>query len=168
MAQPVQPSFVENGPKLRVLILVNWHKPKRAKNRGEPRKMTHCSETEFFLGWSRAYLWYALLTKIAITIQNIEFSTQKIQIFGSKKHIFAPSGLLEPHQPMCSTQKRCVIGVLIWGYQKFYSLPQKNGFLAQKRPKLAQNWHFWPNISIFGPFDLMPDQKTMRTSYLGG
>ena len=33
---------------------------------------------------------------------------------------------------------------------------------------LAQNWHFGPNISIFGPFDLMPDQKTMRTSCLGG
>ena len=33
---------------------------------------------------------------------------------------------------------------------------------------LAQNWHFWPNIGIFGPFDLMPDQKTMRTSCLGG
>ena len=32
--------------------------------------------------------------------------------------------------------------------------------LAQKWPNLAQNWHFWPNIGIFGPFDLMPDQKT--------
>ena len=21
------------------------------------------------------------------------------------------------------------------------------------------NWHFWPNIGIFGPFDPMPDQK---------
>ena len=45
--------------------------------------------------------------------------------------------------------------------------PQKIGFLAQKQPKLAQNWHFWPNIGIFGPFDL-PDERTMRTSCLGG
>ena len=30
------------------------------------------------------------------------------------------------------------------------------------------HWHFGPNIGIFGPFDLMPDQKTMRTSCLGG
>ena len=54
------------------------------------------------------------------------------------------------------------------GYQKFYSIPQKNGFLAQKRPNLAQNWHYWPNIGIFGPLGPMPDQKTMRTSCLGG
>ena len=46
--------------------------------------------------------------------------------------------------------------------------PKKIGFQAQKRPNLAQNWHFGPNISIFGPFDLMPDQKTMRTSCLDG
>ena len=38
MAWTVPPSFVENGPKLRVLIL-NWHKPRRAKKRGEPWKI---------------------------------------------------------------------------------------------------------------------------------
>ena len=52
--------------------------------------------------------------------------------------------------------------------KSFTPSPQKNGFLAQKRPNLAQNWHFWPNIGIFGPFDLMPDQKTMRTSCPSG
>ena len=41
-------------------------------------------------------------------------------------------------------------------------------FIIQKRPNLAQNWHFRPNIGIFGPFDLIPDKKTMRTSCLGG
>ena len=54
------------------------------------------------------------------------------------------------------------------GTKIFTPCPQKIGFGAQKRPNLAQNWHFGPNISIFGPFDLMPDQKTMRTSCLGG
>ena len=44
------PSYIENGPKLRVLIILEWHKPKTAKNRGEPQKMTPSSETEFFLG----------------------------------------------------------------------------------------------------------------------
>ena len=125
--------------------------------------------------------------------------------------------------------KRCLIGIPIWGYQNFYSLPPKNwisgpktakigplvhfwsfwakychflhilsnarpkpnvnmvpgrvfrymgdktfdfsskkkGFFAQKRPNLAQNWQFGPNTGIFGPFNLMPDQKTMRTSCLG-
>ena len=69
---------------------------------------------------------------------------------------------------MFSTQKRRLIGIPIRGYQIFTPCPQKIGFLAQKRPNLAQNWHFGPNIGIFGPFDLMPDQKTMRTSCLGG
>ena len=54
------------------------------------------------------------------------------------------------------------------GTKIFTPCPQKIGFWAQKRPNLAQNWHFGPNIGIFGPFDLMPDQKTMRTSCLGG
>ena len=40
----------------------------------------------------------------------------------------------------------------------------RDRFLAQKRPNLAKNWHFGPNIGIFGPFDLMPDQETMRKS----
>ena len=37
-------------PKLRVLILAIGDWPEMAQNRGEPRKMTHTSETEFFLG----------------------------------------------------------------------------------------------------------------------
>ena len=45
------------------------------------------------------------------------------------------------------------------GTKIFTPCPPKIGFLAQKRPNLAQNWHFGPNISIFGPFDLKPDQK---------
>ena len=44
------PSFVENGPKFRVLIPLKWEWPKMAKHRGEPRKMTPNSETENFLG----------------------------------------------------------------------------------------------------------------------
>ena len=46
--------------------------------------------------------------------------------------------------------------------------PKKLDFWAQKRPNLAQNWHFGPNIGIFAPFDLKPDQKTMQTSCVGG
>ena len=33
---------------------------------------------------------------------------------------------------------------------------------------LAQNWHFWQNIGIFGPFGPLPDQKTMQTRCPGG
>ena len=48
MAGRVPPSFVENGPKLRVLIPLKWERPKTAKNEDLPRKMTHSSETDFF------------------------------------------------------------------------------------------------------------------------
>ena len=37
-AQTFPPSFVDDGPKLRVLIIAKSHKPKRAKNRVTPRK----------------------------------------------------------------------------------------------------------------------------------
>ena len=91
MAWTVPPSFVDDGPKLRVLILTKCYKPEMAKNQGEPRKMTHSSETEVLL-------------------------------HPLKKWIFGP---------------------------------KRARFLAQIR-------HFWLNISIFGPFDPMPDQKTTR------
>ena len=50
MAQTIPPSFVEIGPKLRVVAPLKWEWPKTAKNRGEPQKMTPSSETENFLG----------------------------------------------------------------------------------------------------------------------
>ena len=53
MVRTVPPSFVEIGPKLRVVAPLKWEWPKTAKNRGEPQKMTPSSETEFFFGWFR-------------------------------------------------------------------------------------------------------------------
>ena len=50
IARTVPPSFVEIGPKLRVVALLTRQWPKTAKNRGEPQKMTPSSETENFLG----------------------------------------------------------------------------------------------------------------------
>ena len=44
---------------------------------------------------------------------------------------------------------------------------QKRSF-GPKRPNAASNWHLWPNIGIFGPIDLMPDQKKMRTGCPSG
>ena len=40
MAQLVPPSFVDDGPKLRILIIAKWEWPKMAKNLVEPQKMT--------------------------------------------------------------------------------------------------------------------------------
>ena len=42
---------------------------------------------------------------------------------------------------------------------------QKRSF-GPKRPNAASKWHLWPNIGIFGPFDRLPDQKTMQTTAL--
>ena len=35
-------------------------------------------------------------------------------------------------------------------------------------PNPPQKWIFGPKTAQFGPFDLLPDQKTMWTSCLGG
>ena len=50
MARTIPPSFVEIGPKLRVVALLTRQWPKTAKNRVEPQKITPSSETEIFFG----------------------------------------------------------------------------------------------------------------------
>ena len=53
MARTFPPSIVDDGPKLRVLIIAKWRKPEKAKKRGDwALKKTHSSETEIFSGWS--------------------------------------------------------------------------------------------------------------------
>ena len=131
MARTVPPSFVENGPKLRVLMI--RHKPPTAKNRREPRKMTHCSETKFFGGGSSNGKVVAPGILVICSVdKNCNHHTKNwlfapnIRILGLKKHIFAPSRQLEPHRSMFSTRKRCHIGFLIWWYRKFYSDSRNN------------------------------------------
>ena len=38
MARTFPPSFVENGPKLNVLVIVKWEWPETAKKSGDPKK----------------------------------------------------------------------------------------------------------------------------------
>ena len=47
----------------------------------------------------------------------------------------------------------------IWshGQPKNDAKKTKDMILAQKLPNLAQNWLFWPNLGIFGPFGPMAD-----------
>ena len=79
-----------------------------------------------------------ILPKFRQTTRNNIFCVSKLLFWVSEKwpklHIFVPRGQLETQRSMFSTWKRCLIGSMIWGYQKFYSIPPKNGFLAQKRP----------------------------------
>ena len=79
-----------------------------------------------------------------------------IQILGSKKHIFAPSGQLEPHRSMFSTRKRCLIGIPIRGYQNFYSLPPKNWILGPKTAKFGPKLAFWAKYRHFIIYRQMP------------
>merc|ERR1711952_93184 len=79
-----------------------------------------------------------------------------------------PAANLSPTDQCFQHEKGVSLESRYEGTKIFTPCPKKNGFWAQKRPNLAQNWHFGPNIGIFGPFDLMRDQKTMRTSCLGG
>ena len=175
MARTVPPSFVEIGPKLRVVAPLSCHQPKTAKNRGEPQKMTPSSETEFFLGvvpmgklQPRVQWSFVPSTKIAITKQKIDFWPQ-ISKFWGQKSTFLPLAANWSLTDQCFQHEKGVsLESRYEGTKIFTPCPQKIGFWAQKRPNLAKNWHFGPNIGIFGPFDLRPDQKTMRTNCLGG
>ena len=47
---------------------------------------------------------------------------------------------------MFSTQKRCLIGIPIWGYQNFYSLPPKKWILGPKTAKFGPKLAFLVNL----------------------
>merc|ERR1711952_348719 len=107
-------------------------------------------------------------TKIAIIKQKIDFWPQ-ISKFWGQKSTFSPLAANWSLANQCFQHEKGVsLESRYEGTKIFTPCPQKNGFWAQKRQKLAKNWHFGPNIGIFGPFDLMPDQKTMQTNCLGG
>ena len=112
MARTIPPSFVEIGPKLRVVALLTRQWPKTAKNRGEPQKMTHCSET-FFWGWSKWESCSPGYTGDMPCRQKSRFQNKKMTIgpkypnfqFGNKKFL-----LFEMNdQLIVSFQKVCVL-----------------------------------------------------------
>ena len=86
-----------------------------------------------------------------MTIQKIDFLAQ-ISKFLVRKSTFSP---LAANRSLTNQwfqhKKRCLIGLPIWGYQKFYSLPPKNWIFSPKTAKfgrklafLAKYQHFWP------------------------
>merc|ERR1711873_122834 len=90
--------------------------------------------------------------------QKLDFGPKNGQIW-PKTGIFAPFDLKPDQKTM---QTSCLDGFLLCWYQNFYLLPQKLGFLAQKRPNLVQNmhfWSFWAKYCHFCTFCPMPDQK---------
>ena len=89
-----------------------------------------------------------------------------------KTGIFGQISAFLAHLIQCLTKKQfkqvAQVVLSLFEYQNFYLLPWKLGFLAQKRPNLAENWLFWPNIGIFGPFGPIADQKTIQWRCPGG
>ena len=158
-----------------VLLGVQSLNCQTAKNSGEPQKMTHSLETEIFSRWSE---WESCSPgcngdmpcwKIS-RFQNkkIDFWPQVSKFLG-KKSTFSPLAANWILTDQCFQHEKGVsLESRYKGTKIFTPCPQKIGFWAQKRPNLAQNWHFGPNIGIFAPFDLKPDQKTMQTSCLDG
>ena len=60
---------------------------------------------------------------------------------------YRPFGPFDPMPDEKTMKTRCLGVRPLCGYQNFYTLPWKLGFLAKKRANSAQNWHFWPNIN---------------------
>ena len=77
MARMVPPSFVENGPKLRVLIPLKWEWPATAKNRGESRKITPSSETKFFGGGLNGKIVAPDILVVCLVDKNRDYQTKK-------------------------------------------------------------------------------------------
>ena len=88
------------------------------------------------------YWWYAPLTKIAITIQKIDFLPQISKLLGQKS-TFSPLAANWSLTDQCFQHEKGVsLESRYEGTKIFTPCPQKIGFWAQKQPNLAQNWHF--------------------------
>merc|ERR1712208_48062 len=106
------------------------------------------------MGWS-----FVPSTKIVITKQKIDYWPQ-ISKFWGQKCTFLPLAANWSLTDQCFQHKKCVsLESRYEGTKIFTPCPQEIGFGAEKWQNLAQT-------GIFGPFDLMPDQKTMQTSCL--
>ena len=136
--------------------------------------MTHSLETEFFQGGLNGKVVAPGILVICSVDKNCDYHTKndflpQISKFLGQKSTFSPLAANWSLTDQCFQHEKGVsLESRYEGTKIFTPCPQKIGFWAQKRPNLAQNWHFGPNIGIFGPFDLMPDQKTMRTSCRSG
>ena len=134
---------------------MKWHKPEAAKNKGEPRKMTHSSEMDIFLGRSG---WESCSP--GQTGENRDYNTKNwllapiIQILGQNCTFLSLAANWSPTGQCFNTKKVPHCNALYPWYEDTKSFilspPKKNKwFLSQKRPNMARNWLFSPNIGIF-------------------
>merc|ERR1712012_700402 len=88
----------------------------------------------------------APLTKIAITIQKIDFWPQ-ISKFLGQKSTFSPLATNWSLTDQCFQHEKGVSLDSQYEDTKIFTpCPPKIGFWAQKQPNFAQNWHFGPKI----------------------
>ena len=156
MARTVPPSFVENG-KLRVLIPMKWHNPKRPKTGVSSEKWPYLGN--FFGGGPNGKIVAPGILVICPVGKDCNYHTKNwllapnIQILGSKLHIFVPSSQFEPHWSRSSTRKRCLIGSLLWDTKSFTPSPQKmdfwpkNGQICPKTGIFGQTWAFLAHLT---------------------
>ena len=135
-----------HSPKSRVLIVAKWHKPEMAKNRGEPQEMTYiiARKRNFFQGGPNGKVVALGCTSDMPCWQKLLFQNKKLN-FGPKfPNFWVKIAHFRPRRPIGASPV--------------------NVF----NTKEVSYWFPPPKKWMFGPFDPMPNQKTMQTRCLGG
>ena len=147
MARTVSTSFVDQGPKLRVLVLAKWEWPEMAKKpRWAQRNGPLARKRKFFSGWSEWKSCSPGYTGDMPCRQKLRFQIWPIWSRARPKN-------------NANTVPRWSFRYV--GTKTFASSRKKLGFLAQKNklgPKICICGHFGPNLGVFGAFGAMPDQ----------
>ena len=170
MARTVPPSFVDDGPKLRVFIIAKLEQP---KNGMSPEKWPIAWKRIFFWGRSEWETWSPGCTGYMPCWQKSIFQNKKnpfwpqIPKFLGQNCTFLSLAASWGLTGQCFQHERGV-SLVPWyeGTKSFTPSPQK--WIFGPKTNLDLNWNFWPIIGIFGPFDLIADRKTLGTSFLGG
>ena len=130
-----------------------------------PQKWPIARKQNFFWGGPNGKVVAPGIMVICPADKNCNYQTKNwilapnIQIFGSKKHIFVPSGQVELYQSMFSSRKRYLIGSLIWG--SFAPSPQIRIF-GQKRPNCAKTDIFCQISSVLVHLIQCPTKKQFK------
>ena len=100
--------------------------------------------------------------------QKIDF-WPKNRLIWPKTGYFGQISAFFAHFIQCPTKKqfRQVAQVVPRWVQKLLLTPTRIRNFGQKAAIFGKNWFFWPIIGIFGPFGLMPNQKTMQKRCCG-
>ena len=155
-------------------VIAKWEWPETAKTRGEPRKMTHSTETEIFSGWSECESCSPGNTGDMPCWQISRFQNKKLTFspkypnFRGQNCPFSSLAATLSHIGQCFQHRKGVS--LVSGYEDTKSFTPS--------PKIG----FWPQTGLIGPktgifgyiwaflahLILFPTKKTMQTSCLGG